>query len=66
MTRLSAAEARDSTATSVWRRKLRLKAKIESGSSHFSFKRSVPGGFNVSFKGTTCAASPVTGCRPRG
>jgi len=42
----------------VQRRNLNLKAKVESGSSHFSFKRSVPGGFNVGLIGSTCTALP--------
>jgi hypothetical protein len=42
----------------LWRRKLNLKAKFESGSSHFSFKRLVPGAFNVRFTWSTCTALP--------
>ena len=37
----------------LWRRKLNLKAKFESSISHFSFKRLVPGGFNLGFRGST-------------
>jgi len=40
------------------RRKLKLKAKLESTVSHFSVKRSVPGGFNVGLIGSTCTALP--------
>ena len=42
----------------VWRRKLKLKANFESGSSHFSFKRSDPGACNADFIGSTCTALP--------
>ena len=42
----------------VQRRKLKLKAKVESGSSCFTFKRLVPGAFNVGFIGSTCTALP--------
>ena len=42
----------------VERRKLNLKAKIESSISHFSFKRLIPGGFNLGFKRSTCSALP--------
>jgi len=34
-----------------WRRKLNLKAEVERSTSHFGFKRSVPGGFNLGFIG---------------
>jgi hypothetical protein len=37
---------------------LNLKSNIESGSSHFSFKRVVPGGLNMGFIGSTCIALP--------
>jgi len=36
------------------RRKLKLKAKLESISPDFSFKRLVPGAFNVGVAGSTC------------
>jgi hypothetical protein len=42
----------------VQRRKLNLKAKFESGSSGFSFKRLVPGAFYVGLIGSTCTARP--------
>jgi hypothetical protein len=38
------------------RRKLNLKAKVESDSSYSSVKGLVPGGFNVDLKGSTCTA----------
>ena len=40
------------------RRKLNLKAKFESGLSHFSFKRLVQCAFNVGLIGSTCTALP--------
>jgi len=40
------------------RRKLKLLAKFVSGSSYFSFKRSVPGRFKLSFIGSTGTVSP--------
>ena len=40
--------------TLMYRRKLKLKAKFECGLSYFSFKRLVPGGFNVGLIGSTC------------
>jgi len=43
----------------VWRRKLKMKAKVESIISHFSIKRLVPGGFNMGFVGSTCTALPL-------
>jgi len=46
------------TAPMVQRRKLKLKAEVESSMSHFSFKRLVPGGFNVGLIGSTCTALP--------
>jgi len=39
-------------------RKLNLKAMIEGSPSYFSLKRSVPGGFNVGFTGSTCTVLP--------
>jgi len=42
----------------MWRRKLNLKPKLESGSSNRSFKRLVPGGLNLGFIGSTCTALP--------
>jgi len=47
-----------STVSLMQRRKSNLKAKFQSGSSHFSFKRSVPGDFKLSLIGSTCAALP--------
>ena len=38
--------------------KLDLQAEVERSMSHFSFKRSVPGGFNLGFMDSTCTASP--------
>ena len=37
---------------------MKLKAKFESGSSHVSLKRLVPGAFNVGLIGSTCTALP--------
>jgi len=45
--------------TSVKRRNLNLKAKVESGSSYFSFRCLVPGAFNMGLIGSTCTALPV-------
>jgi len=42
--------------TIVWRRKLNLKAKFESGSSHLSLRQLDPGAFNVGLIGSTCTA----------
>ena len=39
----------------LWRRKLNLKAEFESIISHFSFKRLVPGGFNLGLIGSSCS-----------
>ena len=50
---LAAASSRSACAL-LWRRKLNLKAEVESSVSHFSFKRFVPGGFNLGFIGSTC------------
>jgi hypothetical protein len=47
----------------VKRRELKLKAKFDSGSSHCSFKRSVPVAFNVGLIGSTCGALPMGACR---
>ena len=46
------------TSATLWRRKLKLKAKFESRSSHFSFKRLDPGGLNVGLMESTCTALP--------
>jgi len=40
----------------MYRRKLNLKPKFESGLSSLSFKRSVPGGFSRGLIGSTCTA----------
>jgi hypothetical protein len=40
-----------------------LKAKLESSTSHYGFKRLIPGGFNMDFIGSTCTALP--GCSRR-
>ena len=40
------------------RRKLILKAKVESGPSYLSFKSAGPGAFNTGFIGSTCTALP--------
>jgi len=40
------------------RRKLNLKAEVESSASHFSCKRLGPGGFNLGSIGSTCTALP--------
>jgi hypothetical protein len=45
-------------ATVYWR-KLKLEAKLESSSSYFSFKHLVPGAFNVCLIGSTCTALPL-------
>jgi hypothetical protein len=45
-------------AARVKRRKLKLKAKFEGGSSYYSFKRSVPGAVNLDIIGSTCTALP--------
>jgi len=37
---------------------LKLKAEVESRTPHFSFKRLVPGGFDLGLKGSTCIALP--------
>jgi len=37
---------------------MNLKARYEGDSSHYSFKRSVPGAFNVGLIGSTCTALP--------
>jgi hypothetical protein len=37
---------------------LNLRAKFESSMLQFSFKRLVPGGFNLGFIGSTCTALP--------
>ena len=42
----------------VWRRKLNLKAKLETVSSTFSFKRFVLGTFNTGLIGSSCTAPP--------
>jgi len=44
----------------LYRRMLKLKAKLESSSSHYSFKSLlvVPGGFNMGFIGSSCSAPP--------
>jgi hypothetical protein len=46
------------------RRKLKLKAKFESGPSHRSFKSIDPRAFNVGLIGSTCTALPYPR-RPR-
>jgi len=40
------------------RRKLTLKAKLESRTTYASFKSYVPGGFNLGLLGSTCTALP--------
>jgi len=40
------------------RRKLKLKAKLESRFSFYSFKRLVPGAFNGNLIGSACTALP--------
>jgi len=42
----------------VKRRKLNLKAEVESIIYHFSFKRLVPGNSNLGLIGSTCTALP--------
>jgi len=46
------------TTTVVYRRKSNLKAQFEGGLSYSSFKRSVPGNFNVGLIGSTCTGLP--------
>ena len=50
----------------VWyQRKLKLKAKFETGPPYLSFKSIDPGAFNVGLIGSTCTALPCdTGSRP--
>ena len=43
---------------SLYRRKLKLKANLESSLTYFSFERLVPGAFNVSLIGSICTALP--------
>ena len=45
-------------AAGVKRRKLKLKARFESMSSHFSFKCSHSGAFNMGLIGSTCTTIP--------
>jgi hypothetical protein len=47
-----------SPVAAVKQRKLNLKARVERSTAHFSFKRLVPGGFNVGLIGSTCTALP--------
>ena len=42
-----------------------LKAKLESNLSYFSFRRLVPGAFNLVFMGWTCTTLPRTARRSR-
>jgi len=42
----------------MYRRKSKFKAKFESGTSYYCFKRLVPGAFKVGLIGSSCAASP--------
>jgi hypothetical protein len=49
---------REGPAAVVSRRMLKLKATFEGGLSYFSFKRLVPGAFNVVLIGSSCAAVP--------
>jgi len=42
----------------LYRRKLNLKAEVESSMSHLSFKRLVPGGSDLGFIRSTCTALP--------
>ena len=46
------------TRTTLWRLKLYLKAKLESGSSHLTFRRLVPGRFNLGLRGASCTSVP--------
>ena len=46
------------TTALMLRRKLHLKAEVESSIPHFSFKRFVTGGFNLDLIGSTCTALP--------
>jgi len=48
----------------LYRRKLNLKAKLESVSSYCSFKRLVPGIVNVGLTGSTCTTLPSTAATP--
>ena len=55
---LKSAVRGSSAAALMKRRKLILKAEVESSTSQFTFKRLVPGGFNVGLIGSTCTALP--------
>ena len=50
------------TLTMAYRRKLILKANVQSSISCFSFKRLFPGGFNLVLIGSTCTALPWRRC----
>ena len=50
----------------VYRRKLELKAKLESGSTYCRFKRLLPGAFNVGLIGSACTALPWCAGEPPG
>jgi hypothetical protein len=52
---------RSPSTTAVYRRKLNLKAEVQSGISHFSFKCLVLGAFDVSLIGSTGTALPRCG-----
>jgi hypothetical protein len=48
----------------MYRRKLQLKANLESGPSYISFKSLDQGAFNPGFIGCTCTALPQWGSQP--
>jgi hypothetical protein len=48
----------DGASAFMYRRKLNLKAKFESGLSYVSFKGLMPGAFNVGLIGSSCTALP--------
>jgi len=45
-------------ASFTYRRNLNLKPEVQTSTSHLSFKRSVPGAFNMGLIGSTCTALP--------
>jgi len=51
-------QSREPGVPKLKRRKLNLKAKFKGRSSYYSFKRLVPGGFNLGFIGSTCTVLP--------
>jgi hypothetical protein len=62
----AAAAAGRACVSEMQRRKLNLKAQVQSSASQFSFKRLVPGGLNLGLIGSTCTALPRGGVPLRG